>query len=112
DELVFDQRLALIELERLGHDGTKLRGVAPIRDDEVFAIDEPVGTRRISRVCQRHGKSPLAHLGFSHFLLLVLINLAGGSSRRDRFRDLPSPANARPYPTVTVLAPAPVRPCS
>src|SRR5215471_12110060 len=63
DELV---RRALVELQRLRYDSPQFGWVRPIGDGQVFAIDEPVRTRRIGWVGQRHCKRPLAHFRLSH----------------------------------------------
>ena len=47
DEFVFHQRLALVEFERLGHHGAQLHRIGAVGDDQVFAVDEPVRSRRI-----------------------------------------------------------------
>ena len=67
DELVLDQRFAFVEFERRRNDRSQLRRIGAIGDDQVFAIDETIRSRRIGRVRQRHReRTPhdftLAHL--------------------------------------------------
>src|SRR5215471_11215228 len=66
DELVTDERRALVELQRLRYDSPQFGWVGTVGDGQVFAIDEPIRTRRIGWVGQRHCKRPLAHFRLSH----------------------------------------------
>jgi hypothetical protein len=54
DEFVVHHGLG--QLQRLRNDPPQRLGVGAVLDDEVFAVDEPVGTRWKGRVRQRHGE--------------------------------------------------------
>ena len=64
NELVFDDRL--VEGERLGDHRVERVAVGPVGDDEIFAIDEAVGSRRESGTGQRHGEGAFPHVGKLH----------------------------------------------
>src|SRR5215475_5129170 len=69
DEFELDQRL--FDLERLRNELPQLAGIRAVRDDEKFAMIEPIGPDRISRTRQRHRKCPLAHFMLVHLSLLA-----------------------------------------
>ncbi|ENN84967.1 hypothetical protein RHSP_58650 [Rhizobium freirei PRF 81] len=52
DELVFHQRL--VDFERRRHHGLQRLACRAVGDDDVFAVEEPIGSRRIGRIGQRH----------------------------------------------------------
>ena len=58
DELVLDDRL--VERQRLRNDGFESRLVGPVRDDQIFAVDEAIGSGRKRRARQRHREGALA----------------------------------------------------
>src|SRR5713101_4651154 len=62
DELVFDD--SPVRHERLRDQRAELLRVGAVGDDEILAVDEAVGPRRIGRARQRHGKG-----AFSDFML-------------------------------------------
>src|SRR5262249_54106129 len=66
DELVTDERRALVELQRLRHNRSQFGWIGTVGDGQVFAIDEPVRTRRVGRGGMRTCKPPLAHFCLSH----------------------------------------------
>src|SRR5215472_12947684 len=69
DELELDERL--VDLERLGNELAQLARVRAVRDDEEFAVNEPIWPDRKSRTRQRHRERPLAHFLLSHLSLLA-----------------------------------------
>ena len=52
DEFVFHDRID--DLERLRHDALQRLTVRAVGDDQIFPVHEPIGTRRIGRVLERH----------------------------------------------------------
>src|SRR5262245_25461828 len=77
NELVTDQRRALVKLQRLRYNRSQFGWVRPVGYGEVLAIDEPIGTRRIGWVGQRHCKGALAHFRFSHLTRSFGIHWSG-----------------------------------
>src|SRR5215475_11445107 len=69
DEFELDQRL--VDLERLRHELAQLPRIRAVRDDEKFAMIEPIWPDRISRARQRHRERPLAHFLLFHFSFLA-----------------------------------------
>src|SRR5262249_34514398 len=65
DELELAQRF--VDLERIRNEIAQRRGISSVRDDEKFAMVKSIGPDRISRTCQRHSESPLAHFMLFHF---------------------------------------------
>src|SRR5262249_22635821 len=69
DEFVLDDRLC--ELERRRNDASQRVRIGAIGDDEEFAIDEPIGSRRKRRARERHRESTFSYFGFGHGNLLL-----------------------------------------
>ena len=85
----------VVELERLRNDRAQLLRIGAIGDDQVFAVDEAIGSRRIGRTGQRHRKRPLATsfscirsspvIGMTRLVRLfatILLKIEGGDAVR------------------------------
>jgi len=67
-ELLFDDRFGKFQQRR--DDGGQGPGVGAVADDHVLAVYKSVGTARIGRVGERHGKG--SNIGFVHLYVSVL----------------------------------------
>ena len=86
NELVFDDRL--VDLQRLRHHAPEGDRVRPVGDCEELPIDEPVGTRWIGWIRQRHRERVPANVLDLHdyCLLLLRINRHRPRSNRELLR--------------------------
>jgi hypothetical protein len=67
DEFELDKRF--VDLERLRNKLAQLPRIRAVRDDEKFAMIEPIWSDRISRTRQRHRERPLPHFMLFHLFV-------------------------------------------